>query len=172
MHKLSLATFLLLFCSPVLTANEKGALSAVVQNATYVLVTTPWGNLFDPRVNPDDRKAAADVQDAIEKWGRYKLVYNLKEAELILVVRTGRAVEVHGGVGVQVGSTTGPRGSAKSVGAETGDPQDTLEVYMASQGISGVPLWRSRAASGLKPPEMLLVQEFRSKVEASGKKKP
>jgi hypothetical protein len=72
---------------------------------------------------------------------------------------------VHGGVQIER-----PRGSAESLGGELSDPQDTLDVYLASQGSSGSPMWRSRAASGLKAPELRLVGEFRSKVEAAGKK--
>jgi hypothetical protein len=159
--------FLLLLVAPALRAKEQ-PISAVVNNATYVMVTSYSGDRFSPDILPDDRQAIADVQQAIEKWGRYKLVYKPGEADLILVVRTGRAAEVRGGV--QVGSSTGPRGSGQSIGAEAGDPQDTLSVYMASQGIDGTPLWRSRAEKGLAPPEMRLVKEFRSKVEAAAKK--
>jgi hypothetical protein len=148
-----------------LKAEDKNAISAVVRNATYVMVTTYSGDIFSPDVTPDDRHAVQNVQDKIQKWGRYKLVYNRGEADLILVVRTGRLAEVKGGVHV------GMHGSGESIGGEVGDPQDTLEVYMASRGINGPPLWRGRAPGGLKTPEMQLVQEFRAKVEASEKKK-
>jgi hypothetical protein len=148
-----------------LKAEDKNAISAVVRNATYVMVTTYSGDVFSPDVTPDDRHAVQNVQDKIQKWGRYKLVYNRGEADLILVVRTGRLAEVKGGVQV------GTHGSGKSIGGEVGDPQDTLEVYLASQGINGPPLWRGRVPGGLKAPEMQLVQEFRSKVEAPEKKK-
>jgi len=149
----------------VLKAEDKNAISAVVRNATYVMVTTYSGDIFSPDVTPDDRHAVQNVQDKIQKWGRYKLVYNRGEADLILVVRTGRLAEV------KAGGQVGTHGSAKSIGGEVGDPQDTLEVYMASQGINGPPLWRGHAPGGLKAPEMQLVQEFRAKVEASEKKK-
>lgn len=156
-----------------LKAEDKTAISAVVKNATYVMVTTYSGDVFSPKVSPDDRHAIQNVQDAIQKWGRYKLVYKAGEADLILLVRTGRLAEVKGGVqaGTQrVGDTTS-RSHGSAIGGEVGDPQDTLEVYMASQGINGPPLWRGRAQDGLKAPGMQLVQEFRSKVEASEKKK-
>lgn len=148
-----------------LKAEDKNAISAVVRNATYVMVTTYSGDIFSPDVTPDDRHAVQNVQDMIQSWGRYKLVYNRGEADLILVVRTGRLAEVKGGVRV------GTHGSGESTGGEVGDRQDTLEVYMASQGINGPPLWRGRAPGGLRAPEMQLVQEFRSKVEAPKKKK-
>ena len=167
MTKRALCMLALLLVAAMLMAKEQ-PISAVVNNATYVLVTTPSGDVFNPNVTPEDRKAVQDVQSAIEKWGRYKLVYKPGEADLILVVRTGRTLEVHGGA--QVGSTTGPHGSGQSLGAENGDPQDTLEVYLSSQA-SGSPLWRGRAVHGLNPPDMKLVKDFRAKVEAAAKKK-
>lgn len=156
-----------------LKAEDKTAIPAVVKNATYVMVTTYSGDVFSPNVSPEDRHAVQNVQDAIQKWGRYKLVYNRGEADLILVVRTGRLAEVKAGVQVgtqRVGDTTS-RSHGSAIGGEVGDPQDTLEVYMASQGINGPPQWRGRAQGGLKAPEMQLVREFRSKVEAPEKKK-
>src|SRR5690348_7432420 len=149
----------------VLKAEDKNAISAVVRNATYVMVTTYSGDIFSPDVTPDDRHAVQHVQDKIQKWGRYKLVYNRGEADLILVVRTGRLAEV------KAGGQVGTHGSAKSIGGEGGEPQDTVEVKNTSQGINGPPLWRGHAPGGLKAPEMQLVQEFRDKVEASEKKK-
>src|SRR5689334_16628121 len=147
-----------------LKAEDKGAISAVIRNATYVMVTTYSGDVFSPDVTPDDRHAVQNVQDKIQKWGRYKLVYNRGEADLILVVRTGRLAEVKGGVKV------GTHGSGKSIGGEVGQPQGTLEVYLASEGINGPAMWRGPAPGGLKAPEMQMVRELRSKVEASEKK--
>lgn len=164
--------FLLVFAL-ALKAEDKNPIQAVVKNATYVMVTTYSGDVFSPDVSPEDRHAVQNVQDAIQKWGRYKLVYNRGEADLILVVRTGRLAEVKAGVQVgtqRVGDTTS-RSHGSAIGAEVGDPQDTLEVYMASRGMNGPPLWRGRAQGGLKAPEMQLVKEFRSKVETPEKKK-
>ena len=160
------ASILLLFVFTLaLKAEDKNVIPAVVKNATYVYVMAYSGDVFSPEVTPDDRHAVQNVQSAIEKWGRYRLVYNRAEADLVLVVRTGRVAEVKGGVQV------GTHGSAKSIGGEVGDPHDTLEVYMSSEGANGPPLWRGRAHDGLKAPEMRLVQELRSKVEAPYKKK-
>ena len=173
MPKRMASVWLLLVFVLALKAEDKNPIQAVVKNATYVMVTTYSGDIFSPDVSPDDRRAAQNVQDAIQKWGRYKLVYNRGDADLILVVRTGRLAEVKGGVQVgtqRVGDTTS-RSHGSAIGGEVGDPQDTLEVYMASRGINGPPLWRGRAQGGLKAPEMQLVKEFRSKVEAPEKKK-
>lgn len=177
MAKRSASLWLLLVFALALKAEDKNAIPAVVKNATSVMVTTSSGDVFSPDVSPEDRHAVQNVQNTIQKWGRYKLVYNRGEADLILVVRTGRLAEVKGGAQVatttqrQGNGTYRSHGSAESIGGEVGDPQDTLEVYMASRGIDGPPLWRGRAPGGLRAPQMQLMQEFRSKVEASEKKK-
>jgi hypothetical protein len=168
MLRRSLCWFLLLILPFAANAQDKAPISAVVRNATYICVMTYSGDMLNPEVTPEDRHAVANIEQAIEKWGRYKLVYNRGEADLMLVVRTGRTAEVHGGV--QVGTSTDrPRGKTYSIGAEAGDPQDTLEAYLGSQGTNGPPLWRGRAKNGLKLPEVRLMQEFRSCVEAAEK---
>lgn len=144
-------------------AQERAPISMAARNATYIYVMTYSGDVLNAEVAPEDRHAVTNVQKAIEKWGRYRLVYNRGEADLILVVRTGRTAEVHGGVQV------GPHGKTYSVGGEAGDPQDTLEAYLASQGTNGPLLWKGRAKNGLKLPEVPLMQEFRSSVEAAEK---
>lgn len=173
MLKRKASVWLLLVFALAVKAEDKNAIPAVIKNATFVYVTTYSGDVFSPDTAPDDRHAVQNVQSAIEKWGRYKLVYNRGEADLVLVVRTGRLAEVKGGVQVgtqRVGDITS-RSHGSAIGGEVGDPQDTLEVYMASQGMNGLPLWRGRAQDGLKAPEMRLVKELRLKVEAPEKKK-
>ncbi|MGA8618019.1 MAG: hypothetical protein WB660_05800 [Candidatus Sulfotelmatobacter sp.] len=44
-----------------------------------------------------------------------------------------------------------------------------IAVYRAAEGIDSPPLWRGRQIDGLRPPEMRLVQELRTKVEAAEK---
>lgn len=80
-----------------LWAKGKVEIPDVILSSTYVMVTTYDGDLFNPDLIPGDRQAVADVQEAIEKWGRYKLVYTAREADMILVVRTGRVLEARGG---------------------------------------------------------------------------
>jgi len=166
MAKGKLFLFMALFTAAAF-AKDKPAMPAVVTNARYVMVTTYDGDLLNPQVLPDDREAVSNVQNALDKWGRYKLVFNPGEAELLIVVRTGRVVEAH--ASVQVGRGPG-RPSGVGVGAQNGDPQDTLDIYDAQRGTESVPLWRGRAAGGLKAPELQLFKEFRAKVEAAAKK--
>ena len=175
MRNLSLLLTILLLAALTVSAKNKTEMPAVITNATYVMVTTYDGGPLNPELTPEDRGAVADTQQAIEKWGRYKLVYNLKEADLILVVRTGRTGQMGGTVrrSTSVGPGAQPGGSALGIGAEAGDPEDSLSVYSVTQDLkSAPPLWRSRAVDGLKGPQSPLMEEFQSKVEVSAKKNP
>ncbi|HKN34255.1 MAG TPA: hypothetical protein VJX16_13530 [Terriglobales bacterium] len=63
-------------------------------NAKYVYVTSYDGNQFDPNLWPEDRQAIAAVQDAIQKWGHYILVYRPEEADIVLVVQSRPSEDV------------------------------------------------------------------------------
>lgn len=161
---------LLLLPSAIAKDKDKSQLPKLVVVAKYVLVTTYSGDQpSNPRMMPDDRQAMGDVQDAIKDWGRYIVVYRAKDADLIILVRKGRMAEALGGVRVHAGSNAPSPSVGPSVNADAGDPQDMIAVYDAAQGIDSPPLWRGRQNDGLRPPEMRLVQELRTKVEAAAK---
>jgi hypothetical protein len=165
--------FLPLLFSGLCVAKDKSKskFPAQIVVAQYVQVTTYFGDdPVDLRITVEDRRAIADVEAAIRKWGRYHLVYRPEDAELIIVVRKGRLAEVGGGIGVH-GDSRYPNPVVGSMTrAEVGDPIDTLSVYDPDRGSDSSPLWRGRLQDGLDPPEMELVKELREKVEAAAKK--
>lgn len=55
-------------------------------NARYVYVTSYDGDQFDINLLPEDRQAIGAVQDAIQKWGKFTLVYKPGEADIVLMV--------------------------------------------------------------------------------------
>ncbi|HUK25427.1 MAG TPA: hypothetical protein VLV49_12665 [Terriglobales bacterium] len=55
-------------------------------NARYVYVTSYEGGQFDPNLRPEERQAIVAVQNALQKWGKFILVYKPQEADMILVV--------------------------------------------------------------------------------------
>lgn len=75
--------------------NDK-ILPALVVNARYVYVTSYEGEEISPQATPDDRNAVVAVRDAIESWGRYKIAYDPQDADLILLVRSGRVGTLRG----------------------------------------------------------------------------
>jgi hypothetical protein len=155
---------------PFAAAKDKPSIPKLIVNARYVMVTTYFGDeLASPRVPPADRQAVTDVQDAIQDWGRYTLVYERKNADLILLVRKGRVAEAQGGIDIHAGSNQ-PRPSLGTItDADAGDPQDMLAIYNAAQGVDSAPMWRDRMTDGLSGPRVRLLEELRTKVEAAAK---
>lgn len=151
-------------------AKNKTTLPQLVVHAKYILVTTYNGpDLTNPRVVPDDRQAAADVELAIRKWGQYIVVNGTSQPpDLVLLVRKGRIAAVMPSVGVHAGSdsksTINP-----NTDADMGSSQDMLALYQAPEGVDSAPLWRGLQAGGLDPPSMQLVQKLRAEVEAAAK---
>jgi hypothetical protein len=60
--------------------------------ARYVYVTSYDGDLFNPNLFPEDRRAIIAVQDALEKSGKFSLVYKPEQADMVLMVM-GRPTE-------------------------------------------------------------------------------
>ena len=69
------------------TATDPAFLSAV-KNARFVYVTSYDGNEFNWNVLPEDRQAIANVQDAVQQWGHYIIVYRPAQADIILAVQS------------------------------------------------------------------------------------
>jgi hypothetical protein len=61
-------------------------------NARYVYVTSYDGDQFDANLLSDDRQAIGTVQDAMQKWGKFIVVYKPHEADIVLMV-TSRPTE-------------------------------------------------------------------------------
>lgn len=57
-------------------------------NARYVYVTAYDGGQFNLNLLPEDRQAIAAVQNAIERWGHYIVVYRPEQADMILAVQS------------------------------------------------------------------------------------
>jgi hypothetical protein len=85
----------LALASPAKTAvspRDVPAFPGTLVNARYVYVTSYDGDQFDPNLLPEDRDAIGAVQDALQKWGKFTIVYKATEADIVLMV-TGRPSE-------------------------------------------------------------------------------
>ncbi len=69
------------------TKAKTDTVPALFLNARYVYVTSYDGWQFSPNLLPEDRQAISDTQNAINKWGKYVVVYNPEWADLIVVVQ-------------------------------------------------------------------------------------
>jgi len=151
-------------------------LPAAFNQARYVYVEAEDGQELDPRLDPYDRQAIGDVDDALYHWKRYVVTTRRNEADLIFVVRKGRLATAKAGVQVGTGGPSGgpqgypgPRtapGNGVDVGGEVGPPDDLLEVYERNPDNSrGAMLWQRSFANGLNPPDLTLLKELKDEVE-------
>jgi hypothetical protein len=63
-------------------------------NAKYIYVTSYDGDQFDPRLLSEDRQAISAVQDAIQSWGKFTLVYEPRQADMVLMVTSRPSEDV------------------------------------------------------------------------------
>ena len=156
---------------------KKHILPAAFNSARYVWVESMDGDVYSPNLLPADRQAIVDVENALHDWGRYILTTRRSEAELVFVVRTGRAVE--GKLGVDVGTQApGPAGNSYPgqqqrpigpgvmTGAEVGPPDDLLQVCQLSDGDRlSSPIWMRSEGDGLSSPNVPLFRDLRKAIE-------
>jgi|CZKL01.1.fsa_nt_gi hypothetical protein len=176
--------FLALLCALGVTRakNKKPDVPAVFNTARYVYVEAIKGDEFKPGLYPDDRLAISAVQDRIRDWSRYSLTLRKEEADLVFVVRKGRAVGLQERVGISAGTPTqqgegpvqsqgqGPgqtrNGASIGTEAEVGPADDLLRVYMISpDGKLMGPVWSREMDGGLDAPAVQLVQQLKIAVE-------
>jgi len=67
---------------------------ATLVNAHYVYVTSYDGNEFDTHLLPEDRDAIVAVQDALQKWGKFIVVYFPQQADIVLMVQSRPSEDV------------------------------------------------------------------------------
>jgi hypothetical protein len=128
---------------------QRQIIPKLVTNATWVYVTSYDGSEPNPRISPEDLQAIATVQDALQKWGKYKVVYRPEAAEIVILVHTSRPY-----------------------GASAGRWDDEMAVYDARSWRSSSWLWREMAIDGLQGDDPPLVQSFRRQIEQSETPKP
>lgn len=177
------ATFLLLLLIPSIAIaqhkTKKPIVPAIFNQARYVYVEAVDGQEFDPRLNPDDLQAIANVQQALRQWNRYTLTTRREDAQIVIVVRKGRAVE--GRAGVIIGSSSGGAGASPQgnpsrgqngtgfgtdAGGEVGTPDDLFEIcQLDPNGSLSTPMWMRTFPDGLDGPRVMLFEQFKDAVE-------
>lgn len=109
-------------------------------NARYVYVTSYDGDQFNPSLFPEDRQAIATVQDALQKWGKFIVVYEPGQADIVMMVLSRPSEDV------------------LAVYDAHGWP------------VNGQYLWRMTGRSGLQPGEAPLVTNLEKSFDkATGK---
>lgn len=141
---------------------EKSRLPEIIVRAQFVMVVSQREADFSQRPDVIDLKAVGDVEAALSRWGRYKLVYIKQSADLIISVRRAENVVVQLGRGAPTGRTP----------AEYSSEGDHLAVHDAHSGTSSPALWRKALKNGLSGRDMPLLKIFREEVEAAAAKTP
>jgi hypothetical protein len=76
------------------TPQSVPAFPGTLVNARFVYVTSYDGDQFDPNLFPEDRQAISTVQEALQKWGKFILVYEPHQADIILMVMSRPSEDV------------------------------------------------------------------------------
>ncbi|MFZ1158530.1 MAG: hypothetical protein WAO10_12165, partial [Candidatus Sulfotelmatobacter sp.] len=84
----------LAFAAPKPATTSIPAFPGTLVNARYVYVTSYDGNQFDPNLFPADRDAIGAVQDSIQKWGKFIVVYEPRQADVVLMVMSRPSEDV------------------------------------------------------------------------------
>jgi hypothetical protein len=186
-----------LLLSSLLLAKDKSVLPADVLTAQTVLVVIQ-PDAGEPLTSPGANSTAReDVERAITKWGRFKLVIDSQTADLIIAVRkgTGRAVNPTIGGGriddrpvvlqpgqggdIRIGGQRGrppdlSQGGAQPqdtprVQTEVGPADDMLAVYRGriEYPLDSPSVWRYVGKDSLRPPSVRALDEFRKALIAA-----
>ena len=160
--------------------SKKPSLPEAFENAHTVFVETRDArDITDLALDPEERNAILDTQDAVEDWGRYSLSRSRRDADLILVVYKGRVVQDQpnsagpGSLRLPVGhSPPQDPSDASQSGTNASSPdglnqeKDRLWVYtIQSDGKLKGPIWRSEQERGLNGPDVLLLRRLKDEVE-------
>lgn len=170
----------------------------VLQARAVLVVVDPDAGLRveDPNAN---QAAKADVEKALQKWGRFNLVLDATNADLIITVRKGSGKMVQptiGGVPINDRPVVQPTDSGGRVGGRVGvspvpgdptnpdprGPQPQLEVgptddmFVVYRGGEENPLdapavWRFSAKNALHSPDVPAVSEFHKAIDEAEKQK-
>ena len=79
---------------PVAQAPKIQPFPKTLNNARYVYVTAYDGGQFNINLLPEDRQAISAVQDAIQHWGHYIVVYRPDQADMIIAVQSRPSEDV------------------------------------------------------------------------------
>jgi hypothetical protein len=163
-----------LIIAPARALAGKHTVPARVVQARSVALGYDLGDRFlsdsaavaDPGVLPDERRALKAIRDEMQRWGRYVVKEQPREADLLIAVRLGRPGDFGAGTegsGILGGPGGMRRGSSYGGGVSSSD--DMLAVYDCVEGRVGKRMWRERKAGGLAGQPPVLFSQFRADVE-------
>jgi hypothetical protein len=193
------ALFSLAFVAPLHAKDKKKPVlpEYLLRAQTVRVVIAPESGepLDQPTANSTARE---NVEKALSEWGRYRLVMDGQESDLIIAVRTGSGrrvrptvkggpIDQRGGIAqgtdstIRIGGAQGhppaddptmnPQDQGPRMSNEIGPSEDSFEVYRAniSDPFDSPAAWRYVAKDCLKAPTVRAVEEFRKAIADSEK---
>jgi len=199
---LSSLLLVILLAAPAMAKDKnKSQLPAYVLHARTVRVAVD-PDAGEPLDQPNSNATArANVEKKLMDWGRFDLVLDGEESDLVILVRTsngksmrptikGGPIDQRPGVAqasdtsIRIGAQQGhpplndPSVSSPNTGPhisnEVGPSEDSFEVYRGDiQGpLGSTPAWRYIAKDCLRAPNVSAVDEFRKAVAEAEKPQP
>jgi hypothetical protein len=200
------STLILLAALLALPANAKDKKKPtvpeyVLRATTVLVVVNPEAG--EPLNQPMANATARDnVEKALMEWGRFRVVMDGAESDLVIAVRTGSGkmmqptikggpIDNRAGVGQSTDSTIriggqqghpppltdpgidGPQ-SGPRVSNDVGPSEDMFEVYRGGvqTPLDAPAVWRYIAKDCLRPPKVSAVDEFRKAIVDAEKPQP
>jgi hypothetical protein len=189
---------LLLSCISLAKKKNKQELPNLVLNAQTVLVVI-HPDAGEPLTNPTaNRRARENVEAALAKWGRFRLVTSPQTADLVIAVRKGHAPGPAIGNSpaddrpvifqpndgdVRIGNQQGRQPPVSSpvpgqnrgphINNEIGPSEDTFEVYLGGvqYPLDSGPIWRYMGKDALDVPTVPAVSQFQKAIDESEKQR-
>jgi hypothetical protein len=197
--RISISFLLLLLLVPLADGKnkKKQTLPDYVLNAQTILVVI-HPDAGEPLTNPmANRTAQEDVERAMMKWGRFKLVMDAETADLVVAVRKGhasgptvrnspvddrpviyqpsggdvRGAGQHGRPDLTDPSLGGATDRGPHLSNEIGSAQDAFEIYRGrvQYPLDSAPVWRYMAKDALSGPQVSAIEQFKKAVDESEK---
>lgn len=198
----SFLALIALLITPAVAKNKKPVLPEYVLRARTVLVVID-PDAGEPLAQPNANATARDnVERALLEWGRFSLVMDGGESDLIVMVRTGGdgtvrptikggPLDQRPGVGqttdssVRIGGQRGqppplndpsmdPQSRGPRITNEVGPSEDMFAVYRGglSNPLDAPPVWRYIAKDCLRAPQVSAVENFRKTIAEAEKPQP
>lgn len=198
--RLGLLAAALLLIIPAIAKDKKKAVlpEDILRAQTVRVVIDP--DAGEPIDQPNANAIAREnVEKALMEWGRYRLVLDGQESDLVIAVRTGSGkfsrptmkggpIDQRPGVGqstdssIRIGAQRGqppmadpsndPQNRSPHMGNEIGPSEDSFAVYRGTfaDPLDAPPVWRYIKKDCLRPtPLVPAVEEFRKAVTDSQK---
>lgn len=194
-------SFLLVSCLVAAGKDKKKVLlpADVLEAQTVLVVIDPAAGvaLDAPTAN---RTAQQDVENALMRWGRFRLAMEASTADLIISIRKGNGKMAQPTIGglptndrpvilepndsggriggrtgnpPQAGDPTGSQARSPHPQLEVGEPEDTFAVYRGKRDnpLDSSPVWRYIRPDALRSPGVPAVDAFRKLIAEAEKQR-